>query len=341
MPRSSFPDAGALAPSAPAAVVTRSRATWQGRELAWRVAPALVAAVLAGVYLVIDPRSGDFAAHLFRAELFGREGFTIWNGQWYGGHHTVAYSVLFPPLAWLLGPSLLGALSAVAAAALFEPLVRHRFGSSARFGALWFGAATATILFTGRLPFGLGVAIGLGAVLALQRSRVALAVALGAASSLASPVAGLFVALAGIAYAVAARRRSGAYMAAAALIPPVLLAVVFPEGGWQPFSFVSFFPVPIFALAAAAILPRRERTLRLGLVLYGLATIGAFFVATPMGSNSIRLAELCPSGGAATRLTHTYFWLERQGSSTALSVCPWPVVTSSGWRAPSDRRSTS
>jgi hypothetical protein len=33
-------------------------------------------------YLVFEPRPGDLAAHVFRAELFGREGFTIWNGQW-------------------------------------------------------------------------------------------------------------------------------------------------------------------------------------------------------------------------------------------------------------------
>jgi hypothetical protein len=292
VPRSSLSDAGALAPSAPAAVATRTRAAWQGRELAWRVAPALVAAALGALYLVLDPRSGDFAAHLFRAELFDREGFTIWNGQWYGGHHTVAYSVLFPPLAWLLGPSLVGALSAVAAAALFEPLVRHRFGNAARFGALWFGAATVTTLFTGRLPFGLGVAIGLGALLALQRSRVGLAVALGAASSLASPVAGLFVALAGIAYSLSSRRRDGALMAVAALIPPVLLSIVFPEGGWQPFNFVSFVLVPIFAVAGIALLPRQERALRIGLGLYALATLAAYFVATPMGSNAIRLGEL-------------------------------------------------
>jgi hypothetical protein len=331
VPRSSFPDAGAapnptLAPSAPAGVA-RPRAVARRRDLAWRAAPALVAAALAGLYLALDPRSGDFAAHLFRAELFDREGFTIWNGQWYGGHHTPAYSVLFPPLAWVLGPSLAGALSAVAAAALFEPLVRHRFGDAARLGALWFGAATATILFTGRLPFGLGVAIGLGALLALQRSRFGLAVALGAASSLASPVAGLFVALAGIALALASRSRSAALMALAALIPPVVLAAVFPEGGWQPFSFVSFILVPAFVVVAVAILPRRERALRIGLVLYGLATVAAYFVATPMGSNAVRLGELFGGPVLACALAARRPPALRPGLLAAMLVAlaAWPV----------------
>ena len=40
------------------------------------------------VYVIFQPRSPDLAAHIFRADLFGREGFTLWNGQWYGGHHT-------------------------------------------------------------------------------------------------------------------------------------------------------------------------------------------------------------------------------------------------------------
>ena len=78
----------------------------------WRVAPAAITALFALVVLTWPPRSVALAAHQFRADLFGREGFTIWNGQWYGGHHTPAYSVLSPPLAWLLTPRLLLALAA-------------------------------------------------------------------------------------------------------------------------------------------------------------------------------------------------------------------------------------
>jgi hypothetical protein len=262
----------------------------------WRVAPVLAAAAVAALYLILDLRTGDLAAHLYRADLFGREGFTIWNGNWYGGHHTPAYSVLFPPLAHYLTPQLAGAIAAVVAAALFEPLARSQFGDKARWGALWFGFAVGVTLFTGRLPFLFGVAVGLGALLALQRGRVALAAVLAVACSLASPVAGLFLALAALAYEVVARTRSGAILAGLAIAAPVLLSAAFPEGGFQPFTFRSFAAVPIFCALLFVILPREFRVLRVGAVLYALAATAAYLIDTPMGNNAVRLAELF--GGA-------------------------------------------
>ena len=149
----------------------------------------LAATAVAALYLILHLRTGDLAAHLYRADLFGREGFTIWNGNWYGGHHTPAYSVLFPPLAHYLTPQVAGAIAAIAAAALFEPLARSQFGERGKWGALWFGVAVGVTLFTGRLPFLFGVAVGLGALLALQRGRLWIAAVLAVACSLASPVA--------------------------------------------------------------------------------------------------------------------------------------------------------
>lgn len=261
-----------------------------------RLAPTFAAALLAALYLLLDLRTGDLAAHLYRADLFAREGFTIWNGNWYGGHHTPAYSVLFPPLAHYLTPQLAAALAAVVGAALFERLTFARFGRRARWGALWFGVAIALSLFTGRLPFILGVSVGLAALLALQRGRMPAAGVLAVVCALASPVAGLFLALAALAYEAAMRTRSGAALAALAVAAPVLVSAAFPEGGYQPFTFRSFVAVPIFCAILFLALPRRERALRIGALLYGVAVTAAYLIETPMGNNAVRLAELF--GGA-------------------------------------------
>lgn len=250
---------------------------------------------MAAVWLALQPHTVDMAAHTFRARLFGAEGFTVWNGQWYAGHHTPAYSVLFPPLAWLLSPWVAGALSTIAAAALFEPLARGRWGERARWGALWFGAGTGSLLFTGRLPFAMGVAFGIGAMLALQRRRPVIASIAAAAASLASPIAGLFVTLFAFAFAVAAERgerRPAIDVALWALLPPLLLAVAFPEGGYMPFDFTTYLPVPIFCAVMLIALPRRERALRLAALLYAAGTTLALLVQTPMGSNAVRLGTL-------------------------------------------------
>jgi hypothetical protein len=264
----------------------------------WHVAPVAVAVAFAAVYLIWEPRTVDLAAHSFRAELFAQQGFTIWNGQWYGGHHTPAYSILSPPLAALLGPPLALALAAVASAALFPPLARGAFGDvQARWGALWFGIGTGTLLFTARLPFGLGVAFGLAALLALQRRRYGWAIVFAALCPLGSPVAGLFLAMAGVAVALAAngdrtKRYEGIAIAVAAFVPPLFLSWAFPEGGWAPFPFTAYLPIPAFALACLVVLPREQRALRWGAVLYGLGATVALVIETPMGGNAVRLGAL-------------------------------------------------
>jgi hypothetical protein len=276
----------------------------------WSVAPSAACLAFGLAYLVLEPRPGDLAVHVFRAELFGREGFTVWNGSWYGGHHTPSYSVLSAPLSWLVGARVLLVGSCVACAALFERLVHAHFGPErARLGALWFGFGTVTLLATSRLPFALGTAFGLAAALALQRERRGSAVALAFLSTLASPVAGLFTVMGGLAVAWGGWRsrregelatasrtprsaRAGLLIAAAALFPPVLLSIAFPEGGWAPFPFTAYLPIPIFSLACLVVLPREERVLRAAAVLYALGATLAWAVETPVGGTAPRLGML-------------------------------------------------
>ena len=190
------------------------------------------------------------------------------------------------------------ALAAVAAAALFGPLARGAFGErAARWGSIWFGVGTATLLFTARLPFALGVAFGLAALLALQRRRYVWAVILAALCPLGSPVAGLFLAMAGVAFALGAggdrtKRLEGLLIAVAAFLPPLFLAWAFPEGGWAPFPTTAYLPIPLFTLACLAVLPREQRALRWGVALYGLGATLALVVETPMGGNAVRLGAL-------------------------------------------------
>src|SRR6201991_3895471 len=88
------------------------------------LAPVLGCALVCVVYLLAQPATADMAAHSYRTWLFQHEGMTVWNAQWYGGHHVLGYSLLFSPLAATIGPAMVGVISAIVAVALFAPLAR-------------------------------------------------------------------------------------------------------------------------------------------------------------------------------------------------------------------------
>jgi hypothetical protein len=289
-----------------------------------RIAPTLLAAVLGAIYVLASPPSFDLAAHLFRAQLFRMEGFGIWNNLWYSGHHDVSYSVLFPPVSAWLSPQLAAALAATGTAALFESLAHRHFGPDALLGSLVFAAATATNLFTGRLPFAFGALPAMAAVVALDRRRPWVASALALLSAACSPVAALFAALAGAAFAIGSLRRArqvraalpGIAVAVAALAPLGLLAIAFPEGGNEPFAFSAMWPIPLLAIAALSVLPREAVILRTGVVLYALGVIASYLVPTAVGSNAVRLGTLIAAPLAAL------VWWPRRIVLLALAALP-------------------
>ncbi len=298
-----------------------------------RAAPTIVAAVLATVYVIVSPPSFDLAAHLLRAKLFRAEGFGLWNNWWYAGHHTLGYSVLFPPIEAALSPQLAAGLACVATAALFELLAYEHFGPDAWLGSVWFGAATASNLFTGRLAFAFGMLPAMAAMVALRRRQPVLATIGAVLAALASPVAALFAALGGAAVALAkliTERRiraalPGAAVVVGALLPVALLVVAFPEGGSEPFTFATLWPVIVISAATFFALPKEELALRIGVLLYGLGTLAAYALSSPVGSNAARLAALI--GGPLAAL----LWWRRHPRWLLAAVLPLAYVQ---WQAP-------
>ncbi len=289
---------------------TRQHGASGGGVGARRLPPAwTITAALGLAYVLAAPPSSDLAAASYRSDLFARVGFTLWDNSWYGGHHLLAYSLLAPALGALVGPQLLAALSMTLATALFAALIDGHFTKQAtRIAATAFALGASIELLSNRVPFDLGLAIGLGALLLAQRGRPALALALAVLSSLASPVAGAFLALAFLAWALAGPERAWpAALTLAALAPIGLLELAFPEGGTQPFVASAFYPALAGVLAIAVLIGREQRVLRVGALLYALALTGAFLLrrpsaATPTGSARCSRAPLAACvllGGSA------------------------------------------
>ncbi len=263
----------------------------------WLPAVALSFA-LALAMLIWSPPVGDLAAQVFRAELFQRAGLAIWNGSWYGGHYTLTYSLLFPPLAALLGPQVVGMLAVVASSYLFDRLVRDRWGGEARWATLWFAVGVVTLLADGQLTFALGVAFGLASLRCLQLDRGAPAIIAAAACPLASPVAGAF--LAGVLLAGTlepGRRPNRLALAAGALSLSLVLApnLAFPEAGHFPFVFSSYVAIPLWCAGVLVLTHgarEEERQLRRVLVAYLLASTLLWLTPNALGGNAVRLGAL-------------------------------------------------
>jgi hypothetical protein len=251
----------------------------------WALATALTT-VLGLVYVIAAPPSTDLAAAAYRSTLFSHVGFTLWDNSWYGGHHLPAYSLLAPALGSWLGPQLLNALAMVAATALFALLIEGCFPARAtRIAAIWFAIGASFALLANRVPYDLGLALGLGALVVLRGAgdsndagdpparsgssanlgRRAAALALAVLCAIASPVAGAFLALAGLAWTLTSRAANGSPRAwpvvftLAALAPIGLLTLAFPEGGTQPFVASAFYPDIAAILLIAVLIVREER----------------------------------------------------------------------------------
>lgn len=274
---------------------------------AWALGTAL-AALLAGLYLLLSPPSADLAAATYRSDLFAHAGFIVWDDGWYAGHALPAYSLIAPALGAWLGVRALLVISAVVAAALFGAVASQTLRAGAATAAtLAFAFGFCAELPSGRVPYDLGIACALGAIAAIAhlakdgrrpRGAFVLALALAVLTSAASPVAGAFLALVALAAALGARQARWLALGIAALLPILALTLLFPEGGFEPFAAGAFWPELAAAIVFAMLLPVAglsacgRHTLRIAACLYALTLTASFLVRTPMGGNVVRLGAM-------------------------------------------------
>jgi hypothetical protein len=255
----------------------------------WRF--TLGTAALSLLLSAVGWRGEDYPAMELRTEIV-RQGDWFWNPNWFGGHPTLGYSTLFPVVGALVGATSLGVLATTGAVGVFEALVRHRACASYATAVFAFGMLTNFV--AGRLQFAFGSALGLAAIAALSRSSSrsrAAAVVLAVLTSLASPLAALFLAIGFAAWALGRGRPSeSAPLVAAALLPAITTSVLFGTGGDFPFPLRPL--VGSLVLCAVAALVSTDRMVRIGCALTAAVCLGAFFVHSPLGANVVRLPFL-------------------------------------------------
>ena len=157
---------------------------------------AAAAASLTAVLLWAGPPGVDLAAHLYQRTLFLKHGFVLWNNFWYAGRYSfVTYSVLYYPLAGLVGIKVLALASIATAALAFAMILEREWGATARLSSLSFGVVWAGTALSAAFPFALGDALALLALWALQEGRRRRFAMLAVLTLAASPLAFIILAL--------------------------------------------------------------------------------------------------------------------------------------------------
>jgi hypothetical protein len=268
--------------------------------LAHPLALGALAGALALALARWGPPGTDLPAHLYAIDAWRESGVRVWDNLWYGGRYAqVSYSPLFPPLAALLGPAAVAAISAAGAAVAFAQVLRARWGSRSAPAAVAFALLAPAAVLSGQLPFLLGIALALSALWALQGGRVALALVLLLLTALASPLALAFAVVPLIAVAATTPgwwRQRRLLVAAAGVC--VIVALVWLQqrafaraGGRYPASPSEAVTIGLWCAAGLA-LAWRVAGQRLMLAVPAVcAALGAVALAvpSPVGGNWVRL----------------------------------------------------
>ncbi len=258
---------------------------------------ATAAATVAALLAWLGPPGSDLAAHAYQRTLFLQHGFTLWNNFWYAGRYSfITYSVLYYPLAALLGIRLLAVATIALAALAFAVVLGQEWGPASRWSSRTFAVVWGGIVLSAAFPFALGVSLALLAIWALQSSHRWEFAALAVLTLAASPVAFLLlvVVLAGV---VLARRPALPRLTVPALGVAVaagaeaVLWRLFPAGGDYPFSLAEAAAAVAFCIAGLLFTWRVEsaRVLRFVFGVYLVAVVGAYAVPSALGENVVRM----------------------------------------------------
>ncbi|MER5306120.1 hypothetical protein ABT039_42590 [Streptomyces lasiicapitis] len=271
---------------------------------------------------------GDLAAQQAWARFADEHGSAAYSLFWYGGMHTANYSLISPYLMAAIGVKTVTVLSGVAGAWLVAVLIERSGVRRPLWPAVLASLAVWCNVASGRTTFALGLAFGLGAVLAVLRGRrLTVAVICSALATMASPVAGLFLLVAGSGYFFV--REWG--RALALLAPPVVVVgvttLLFPFKGEHLMWADRIFPPVFFSLVLVVAGPREWRVLRCGAGVYAAGTVLTYLIPSPIGTNVERLAELvAPALLLAALLSPALPVMRRMALVTAL-------VLSTAWVA--------
>lgn len=249
---------------------------------------AAVALVAAAAFLVAPPMGVDLAAQVAHAGFFGRHGAAVLDLGWYGGTSPYGYSLLTPPLMSWFGTRPVGAAAAVVASVLLTWLLARTGARRVLLAGLLGALGIFGNIVSGRVTFTVGLAFGLAALLALTGRQRAVAVVAAAAAAAASPVAGLFVGLAGAALLLRGRRLDGLLLAAGAGVPLIGLGVLFGTGGPMNTIGSDTLRSCTVSLLVAALVPRPA--IRIGALLSAAGVLAAAALTTPVGLNAGRLS---------------------------------------------------
>jgi hypothetical protein len=259
-----------------------------------------LAATVATLLAWLGPPGTDFAAHAYQRMLFLRHGFTLWDNFWYAGSYSFAdYSLLYYPLAALLGIRLLAVATVSVAALAFAVVTAREWGSRARWSSRSFAIVWACFLISAAFPFALGFALALLALAALQTGHHRRFALLTVLTLTASPLALvlLIVVLAGVALSRRGTPRNSASPAialAASSVAELVLLRLFPGTGRYPFSGTEAAAALGFCIVGFAAGWRVEgaRVLRYVLAAYSVAIAVAYLVPSGLGENITRLRYL-------------------------------------------------